>query len=818
MNVTIETTPTKIFEIPVVGMTCSSCVLKVQNNISKLPGVKKASVNLVTEKATVEVTSNVNIRDIVKSIKSSGYDIAIQKISFIVQGLSESPRNIEKSLSELEGITKVSVNPITENVNIEFIPTIVSPSEIRKKLEKMGYKVPEIPEDDVEIYEEIVKKKELDDLKKRFWFSLVFTSLIISEMFLHMFVHIENRAIVNYTLFILSTLVMFYGGGKFFRSFILGIRHLSTDMNTLIAISTGSAYVYSSIVTFFPQVFPNLTRETQTYYETAAVIITLVLLGRVLEARSKAHTTSALKKLSSLQPKTATLIKNGEEISVSVKDVNVDDIILVKPGERIPLDGVVIEGCSLVDESVITGESMPVDKKEGDQVIGSTLNISGSFKFKVTRVGKDTVLSKIIQLVREAQSEKPPIQKLVDKIASVFVPIVISIGVITFFVWYFSGYGFTVALMNFITVLIIACPCALGIATPTAIATAVGKSAESGLLIKNPICLETSIKLNFVVFDKTGTITYGKPEVKKIEILEDFKNNFSSQDILKLASSVERNSEHPLGQAILLKAKQEGLELYEVEDFFYIPGQGVIGKVNSHEVTVGNMKLMESLHIDLDTLSKFLEKNETRDLFSNSTVFVSVDGRVVGMIYLSDTVKPNAREVIYSLKKMGFGVALLTGDNYSTASHIGNTLEIDKVFAELLPDEKVSKLEELKNMGYKVMMVGDGVNDAPALAKADIGIAMGSGTDVASATADVILMNDDLKGIIRFINISSKSYRIIKQNLFWAFFYNVILIPVASGVLYPIGIFLTPVLAALAMSLSSVFVVLNSLRIKKTEI
>ncbi|CUU05653.1 Cu+-exporting ATPase [Candidatus Thermokryptus mobilis] len=802
-------------EIPIVGMTCASCVLKVQNNLQKLPGVKNAVVNLVTEKATIEFESDktLNLKDVIKSVRSIGYDVAIQKITIPIEGLASASASIvENSISKLDGVVSVNINPATENLTVEFVSTLISVDNIKSEIEKFGFKVPHLAEEDVELYEEIIKKREYEDLKKRFIFSSILTSLILLDMLSHFFHHFGDRTVVNYILFLLTTPVMFYGGGKFFRSFLAGIRHLSVDMNTLIAIGTGSAYLYSVVATFIPSVFTSIGRTPDVYYETSAVIITLILLGRLLETRARAQTATAIKKLSSLQPKTATLVKDGEEITVQVKDIKPGDIVLVKPGERIPVDGVIIEGYASVDESVITGESMPVEKKPGDIVIGSTLNKAGSFKFRVTNVGKDTVFSKIIQLVKDSLASKPPIQKLADKVASVFVPIVISIATLSFIVWYLLGYGFTFALMNFIATLIVACPCALGLATPTAIVVAAGKSAEMGILIKNGTSLEVANKVNLVVFDKTGTITYGKPEVTDIIKL----GNLTEDEILRLSASVERNSEHPLGEAIVRYARLRNLKLSEPKNFFSIPGQGVFANVDSFEVAVGNLTFMLNLGIDM---KKF---ENTIDILSNegkTPVFVAVDRKVVGLIAIADTIKYDAKETISKLKKLGIDVALLTGDNYKTARAIANKIGVDKVFAEVLPEQKSEKIDELKKSGYIVAMVGDGINDAPALAKSDVAIAIGSGTEVASATADIILLKDDIKGVLQVIKISSKTYKIIKQNLFWAFFYNIILIPIAAGILYPFtGLLLKPVLASLSMSFSSVLVVTNSLRIKKIKI
>ncbi|MCS7229289.1 MAG: copper-translocating P-type ATPase [Candidatus Kryptonium sp.] len=802
-------------DIPIVGMTCASCVLKVQNNLLKIPGVKNASVNLVTEKATIEVEQEkqVNLKDIIQSVKSIGYDVAIQKINFPVEGLSTaSVSHIEKTILKINGVINVSVNPAVGTVTTEFIPTLVTPENIKEELEKFGYKVPQLPEEEIELYDEIVRKREFEDLKKRFIVSAILTGFILIDMVSHLFYHTEDRTFINYILFALTTPVIFYGGGKFFKSFLSGIRHLSMDMNTLIAIGTGSAYIYSTVATFYPKIFELTGKTSDVYYETSAVIITFVLLGRLLEARAKSQTTEAIKKLSTLQPQTATIIKEGKQIVVPIKEVRVGDIVLVKPGERIPVDGVIIEGYASVDESIITGESMPVEKKPGDLVIGSTLNKAGSFKFKVNNVGKDTLLAKIIQLVKDAQATKPPVQKLADKVAAVFVPIVIGIAFLSFLIWYLSGYSFTFALMNFISVLIVACPCALGLATPTAIVVATGKSAEYGVLIKNAQALEIANKINMVVFDKTGTITYGKPEVTDIIKL----GNISENELLRFSASVERNSEHPLAEAIVRYAKLRNLKLLEPKNFFSIPGQGVFANVDSNEVAVGNTTFMKNLNIETQSYERII------DLLTNqgkTSVFIAINRKIAGIIAVADTIKHDAKSTILNLKKLGIDIAILSGDNYKTTKAIANQIGVDKIFAEVLPEQKSEKIEELKNSGYIVAMVGDGVNDAPALAKADVGIAIGSGTDIASATADMILMKDDIKGVYQVIKLSAKTYKIIKENLFWAFFYNVILIPIAAGILYPVaGISLKPIFASISMSLSSLLVVLNSLRIKKLKL
>lgn len=614
-------------------------------------------------------------------------------------------------------------------------------------------------------------------------------------------------------IFILTCPVQIWVGSQFYSGLVSVFRYRVADMNTLVAVGTLSAFIYSTFVTFFHDFFIKFGIEPHIYFDTAAVIIVLILLGRFFEAKSKSRASSAIKKLLKLRALKATVTRDGKEEEIDVDDVAVGDIILVKPGEKIPVDGVIIEGGSAVNESMVTGESIPVDKEPRDEVIGSTINLTGFLKFKATRVGKDTFLSQIIKLVEEAQASKAPIQRLADKVASYFVPIVILIAVITFTVWFIWGPkpSITFALVNFVSVLIIACPCALGLATPTAIIVGTGRGAENGILIKDAQSLELAHRLNIIVFDKTGTLTRGEPEVREIIVEKDnFKG--TAEELLSIAASSELYSEHPLGKAIVKKAKDSGLKLKEPQEFISIAGKGIRAKVDDREILKGNLKLMMENKVPLGNLVEAAQKLSERGL---TPVFVSVDNKPAGIIAFADALKNNAKDVVLRLKKLGLEVAMLTGDNRNTALAIGRRAGIDKVISEVLPGKKAEEIKKLQKEGKIVAMVGDGINDAPALAQSDIGIAIGTGTDVAMESSQITLIKGDLYGVLKAIILSRNTVRIIKQNLFWAFFYNIILIPVAAGVLYPFfGILVSPIFAAAAMAFSSISVVSNSLRLR----
>jgi P-type Cu+ transporter len=618
-------------------------------------------------------------------------------------------------------------------------------------------------------------------------------------------------------LFVLTLPVQVWVGSQFYKGLVVVFKYKTADMNTLIAIGTLSAFIYSTIVTFFPELFTRAGIELHVYFETAAIIITLILLGRFLEARAKGRASSAIKKLMQLEAKTARVIVNGKEKEIDINEVKVNDIILVKPGEKIPVDGIIIDGGSAIDESMVTGESIPIEKGKDDEVIGATLNTSGAFKFKTTKIGKDTVLSQIIKLVEEAQGSKAPIQRLADTVASVFVPVVIGIAVITFIAWLIWGPepSITFALVSFVAVLIIACPCALGLATPTAIMVGTGKGAENGILIKDATSLELAYKLNTIVLDKTGTLTKGEPVVTDI-IPGKSNSSYSSEELLKFSASSELQSEHPLGKAVIKKANELNLKLIEPRNFKSITGKGIYAEVDGKKVLKGNLVLMKENNIKLGNLRKtaldIADEGKT-------PIFIAIDGKAKGIIAVADTLKDNATEVVESLNKLGLEVAMLTGDNKNTANAIAKKVGIKRVLSEVLPEHKTQEVKKLQKEGKIVAMVGDGINDAPALVQADVGIAIGTGTDIAMESSSITLMKGNLEGVLKAILLSRNTIKVIKQNLFFSFFYNSILIPVAAGALYPlIGILISPMFAAAAMALSSISVISNSLRLRKINL
>jgi len=589
------------------------------------------------------------------------------------------------------------------------------------------------------------------------------------------------------------------------------LKHRTSDMNTLIAVGTSAAFIYSTVVTFFPGVFKTFGLNLGVYYDTAAMIITLILLGKMLEAIAKGHTSEAIKRLMGLRAKTARIVREGVELDIPVEEVRQGDWVVVRPGEKIPVDGIVREGLSAVDESMLTGESIPVEKHSGDRVMGATINKTGSFKFEATKVGKETVLAQIIKLVEEAQGSKAPIQRLADRVATIFVPTVILIALATFVIWLIFGPSpaFTFALLNFVAVLIIACPCAMGLATPTAIMVGTGRGAENGILIKNGESLETVHRVTTIVFDKTGTLTQGKPEVTDVAA----NGGFREEQVLSWAASVEKGSEHPLGEAIVHAAKEKGMQLSRVEAFEAIPGQGVKARIDGQHLLLGNLRLMEDNGVQADGLWHRAEKLAGQ---GKTPMIVALDGRAAGVVAVADTLKPNTREAVEALHRMGLEVIMITGDNERTAKAVASQIGIDRVLAEVLPWDKSQQVKKLQEEGKVVAMVGDGINDAPALAQADVGIAIGTGTDVAMESSDITLITGDLRAVIAAIQLSKRTIRTIKQNLFWAFIYNILGIPIAAGILYPFwGILLNPMIASAAMAMSSVSVVSNSLRLKR---
>ncbi len=806
--------------IPVTGMTCTTCAATIEKGLAETSGVEQAKVNFASEKASIEYDpTKISLAKIKDTISELGYGAATKKSIFPVGGMTcaSCVARVEQALSNVPGVISANVNLASEKATVEYIEGTEF-AELRRAVKEAGYELGS----EAETLEDVTTaaRREIRTIRNRFIFAAVLGLTIMILGFGPSFIG------KPYLLWVLATPVQFWAGWRFYRGAWGALRHRTADMNTLIAVGTSAAYFYSMVAVLSPGLFVARGLEPHVYFDTAAVIIALILLGRLLEARARGQTSAAIKKLIGMQPKTALVIRDGKEREIPVDDVQVGDLVLVRPGERVPVDGIIRQGYSSIDESMITGESIPVEKKVGDEVIGATINKTGSFQFETTKVGKDTTLAQIVRLVEEAQGSKAPIQRLADVIASYFVPTVIGIAIITFIIWYFLGPApaLTFALLNFVAVLIIACPCALGLATPTAIMVGTGKGAENGVLIRSAEALERSHRIRTVLLDKTGTLTRGEPKVTDVITVP----SSSQEEVLHLAASAERGSEHPLAEAIVKAASEKKLALSPASNFNAIPGHGVEAAVEGKKLLLGNLKLIKDRGLSLNELEaeadRLWEKGKT-------VMFLGIDSQVVGIIALADTLKPNAKEAIEALHKMGTEVVMLTGDNRRTGEAIAREVGIDHVLAEVLPEHKVQEVKKLQQEGKIVAMVGDGINDAPALAQADIGIAIGTGTDVAMETGDITLISGDLTGIVTAISLSKRTMRTIKQNLFWAFAYNTALIPVAAGVLYfafrssgvPSGLqfilgdygFLNPILAAAAMAASSITVVLNSLRLRR---
>ncbi len=816
---TTKTNKSRKANIRVTGMSCATCAVNIEKALAKTKGVAQARVNFASEKASIEYDPDkVDLNKIKDAISESGYGIAVKKSIFPVRGMTcaSCVARVEAALKEIPGVVSVAVNLASEKATVEYLDS-VAVADLRKAVGNAGYELGE----ETETLEDVTMAAERDikNVRNRFVLAIVLGAVIMTLSFLPGFTG------KPYLLWALATPVQFWAGWRFYRGFWGALRHGKADMNTLIAVGTSAAYFYSVVAVLFPSVLTIGGTAPDVYFDTSSMIVALILLGRFLEARAKGQTSAAIKKLIGLQPKTALVIREGKETEINVEDVQVGDLILVRPGERVPVDGVVRQGSPAIDESMVTGESLPVEKKEGDEVIGATINKTGSFQFAATRVGKDTTLARIVRLVEEAQGSKAPIQRLADVIAGYFVPVVIGIAITTFIIWYFFGPSpsLTFAFLNFIAVLIIACPCALGLATPTAIMVGTGKGAEYGILIRSAAALERFYKIDTLLLDKTGTLTEGQPRLTDILAVSPF----SQDEVLGLAAAVEHDSEHPLGEAVVRAAQERQLKILPAADFTAIPGLGAAAKSNGKNLLLGNLRLMQEHHVALQGL-----EDKAGDLFQGgkTVMFLAVDGRAAGIIGLADTLKPNAAAVVARIRRMGIEVAMVTGDNKRTAEAIARQAGIDRVLAEVLPENKSGEVKKLQDEGRVVAMVGDGINDAPALAQADVGIAIGTGTDVAMETGDITLISGDLSGIATAVSLSRRTIRTIRQNLFWAFAYNVLLIPIAAGVLYlafgsrgvPSGLsfilgkygFLNPILAAAAMALSSITVVTNSLRLR----
>ncbi len=802
-GITMKEKEKKKAEIKISGMSCATCAVTVEKSLSSVEGVKLARVNLGTETAVVEyVPEKANMKILEEAVRSAGYDVVNEKVTVKIGGMScaSCVRTVENAINALDGVLEVDVNLGAEKAYIVFNPKMVGLPEIKDAIESAGYQYLGL-EGEEEDAERKIREKDLKSKLNR----VIVGFAIGIPMLLLTYLSIKLPISLPYLMLIISTPVFIYLSYPIFSAGYHALKNKNLSMDVMYSMGIGVAFVASIFGTF-----GIVLSKDFLFYDTAILLATFLMMGRYLEARAKGRTSEAIKKLMGLQPKTAIVIKDGKEVEVPIDNVEIGDIVLVKPGERIPVDGEVVEGESYVNESMITGESIPVLKKPGEKVIGGTVNTNSILKFRATKVGKETVLAQIIKLVEEAQGSKPQVQRIADKAVTYFIPVVLTIAILSFLVWYVVlGNTLLFALTTLISVLVIACPCALGLATPTAVTVGIGRGAELGILIKNGEALEISEKITTVVFDKTGTLTEGRPDVTDIIAFEEDKN-----EVLRVAASLEKNSEHPLGKAIVKKALLKNISLGYVTDFMAISGKGVIGIMEGKDVMVGNRVLFREKGIKYsENAEKAILKLEKE---GKTVVMVAIEGKMTGVIAIADRIKDSAKDAIRELKKMGVKVAMITGDNRRTAEAVGKSLDIDRVLAEVLPQDKAKEVKKLQNSGEVVAFVGDGINDAPAMAQADVGIALGSGTDIAMESGDMVLMKDNLRDVVAGIQLSRKVMAKIKQNLFWAFAYNSALIPVAAGLLYPIyGITFKPELAGLAMAMSSVTVVSLSLLLKK---
>ncbi|MFE7063774.1 heavy metal translocating P-type ATPase [Sutcliffiella sp. NPDC057660] len=797
-------------QMQIMGMTCAACSTRIEKGLNKLQGVEKANVNLALENASVTYNPDeVSPHDIEKKVHDLGYEVVKEKAELLITGMTcaACSSRIEKVLNKLDGINTATVNLALETGTVEYNPSKLTPTDIIARIEKAGYGATLKVEKNEGA--EDFRQKELEKQQGKFVFSLILTIPLLWAMVSHFsftsFIYLPDMLMNPWVQMALATPVQFFIGWQFYRGAYKALKNKSANMDVLVALGTSAAYFYSIYLSIAS--IGSGAHMVEQYFEASAVIITLIILGKLFEVRAKGRSSEAIKKLMGLQAKTALVVRDGKEMEVPLEEVLVGDILSVKPGEKIPVDGEILEGQSAVDESMLTGESIPVDKQIGDTVYGSTINKNGFLKMKATKIGRETALAQIIRIVEQAQGSKAPIQRLADKISGIFVPIVVGIAILTFLVWYFivDPGNFAGALVNLIAVLVIACPCALGLATPTSIMAGSGRSAELGILFKGGEHLEQTHRITTVVLDKTGTVTNGKPVLTDVLLV----NQGEEEEILRLVGTAEKQSEHPLAQAMVDGIKEKGIELGDSTAFEAIPGYGIEAVIQERKVVVGTRKLMKKHGIDLTEAETTIQKLESD---GKTAMMIAVDGDYKGIIAVADTIKETSAAAIKRLKNMGLEVVMMTGDNQRTAQAIADLAGVDRVIAEVLPEQKAEEIKKLQAEGKKVAMVGDGINDAPALVTADIGMAIGTGTDVAMEAADITLMRGDLNSIADAIMMSKKTIKNIKQNLFWAFAYNTIGIPIAA-----LG-FLAPWVAGAAMAFSSVSVVLNALRLQKVKL
>ena len=796
-------------QFQITGMTCAACATRIEKGLKKMDGVQDANVNLALEKAMVKFDPAVmNPSDIQKKVRDLGYDVITDKKELVLTGMTcaACSTRIEKGLNKMDGVLQANVNLALEKASVEFNPSAISTKDLIQKVESLGYGAM-VKSDENEKEAVDYRQKEIEKQQGKFLFAAILSLPLLWAMAGHFsftsFLWVPDAFMNPWVQLALATPVQFFIGKQFYVGAYKALKNKSANMDVLVVLGTSAAYFYSIYLSI--QTIGSDAHSVGLYFETSAVLITLIILGKLFEAKAKGRSSEAIKKLMGLQAKTATVIRNGEETVIPLEDVVTGEILLIKPGEKVPVDGEVLEGTSALDESMITGESVPVDKTVGDRVIGATINKNGFLKIKATKVGKETALSQIIKIVEEAQGSKAPIQRMADSISGIFVPIVVGIAVITFLIWYLwaDPGNFASALEKLIAVLVIACPCALGLATPTSIMAGSGRAAEYGILFKGGEHLEMTHKVNTVILDKTGTITNGAP------VLTDVLTDHDETEFLSLVGSAEKQSEHPLAQAIVEGIKEKSIELKEVTDFENIPGYGIKANVAGKVVLVGTRRLMKKYNVEI---APVLDKMEGLEKKGKTAMLAAVDGNYAGLVAVADTIKETSTQAIKRMKEMGLEVIMITGDNKQTASAIAKQAGVETIIAEVLPEGKAEEVKKLQENGKKVAMVGDGINDAPALATADIGMAIGTGTDVAMEAADITLIRGDLNSIPDSILMSHKTMRNIKQNLFWALAYNTIGIPIAA-----LG-FLAPWLAGAAMAFSSVSVVLNALRLQKVKL